>query len=156
MPVLWLSMILASPVVLVDSVSPEGGVPKAVGATLDPLMCNQLEKALKASNVEVKCRADIEAILKLRAMQSAVGSETRCMKDPEACAAQTAKLAHCTHVLVSTVTQEKGRYTMVLNVVNTTGTIFGTHKVQGVDVEALLKAVSKQTPQIVAALKTTK
>ena len=60
MPALWLGLVLAGPVVLVDNVSAEKEVPKTLGATLDPLMCNHFEKAFKNAKVQVKCRADIE------------------------------------------------------------------------------------------------
>ena len=47
MPALLLGLVLAGPVVLVDNVSSEKEVPKSLGATLDPLMCNHFEKAFK-------------------------------------------------------------------------------------------------------------
>ena len=152
MPVLWLGLVLAGPVVLVDNVSSEKEVPKTLGATLDPLMCNHFEKAFKNAKVQVKCRADIEAILKLRAMQSAVGSPTQCTKDVEACAAQTAKLAHCTHVLVSNLNKDKSGYIMALSLVDTTGKVFESHKISGSNADALLKNLTSAVPKLVAAL----
>ena len=152
MPVLWLGLVLAGPVVLVDNVSSEKEVPKTMGATLDPLMCNQFEKSFKSAKLEVKCRADIEAILKLRAMQSAVGSPTKCTQDMEACAAQTAKLAHCTHVLVSNLSKDKSGYILTLSLVDTTGKVFESNKVSGSSADALLKNLSSAVPKLVAAL----
>ena len=152
MPVLWLGLMLAGPVVLVDNVSSEKEVPKTLGATLDPLMCNHFEKAFKNAKVQIKCRADIEAILKLRAMQSAVGSTTQCTQDVEACAAQTAKLAHCTHVLVSNLNKDKSGYIMALSLVDTTGKVFESHKISGSNADALLKNLTSAVPKLVAAL----
>ena len=152
MPALWLSLVVAGNVVLIDNVSSENAVPKTLGATLDPLLCNHFEKALKSAKVRVKCRADIEAILKLRAMQSAVGSPTQCTLDVEACAAQTAKLAHCTHVLVANISKHQSGYIMALSLVDTTGKIYESHKVSGSSADALLKNIQSAVPKLVAAL----
>jgi len=152
MPVLWLGLMVAAPVVLVDNVSAEKDVPQSIGATLDPLMCNHFEKAFRDAKVQVKCRSDIEAILKLRAMQSAVGSPTQCTQDVEACAAQTAKLAHCTHVLVSSLSKDKSGYIMAVSVVDTTGKVFDSQKLSGKSAEALLKKLSSAVPKLVSAV----
>ena len=146
------SVLLAGPVVLLDNISAEAKVPATLAATLDPLLCSAFEKSLKKKDLEVKCRADIEAILKLRAMQSAVGSPTECNTDLEACAAQTAKLAHCTHVLVAALKKSKSGYTMVLTLVDTTRKTFATHQISGADADALLKRLPDATPKIVAGL----
>lgn len=146
------SVLLAGPVILLDNISAEAKVPATLAATLDPLLCSTFEKSLKKAKFEVKCRTDIEAILKLRAMQSAVGSPTECNTDVEACAAQTAKLAHCTHVLVASLAKAKSGYTMLLTLVDTTGKTFATHQISGADADALLKRFPDAIPKIAAGL----
>ncbi len=147
-----LSLVLAGPVVLIDNTSSEAGVPKGMAPGIDPLLCVQFEKAFKAAKVEVKCRSDVEAILRLRAMQSAVGSPAACADNPERCAAQTAKMVHCTHVLVATLAPVKKSFKLTLTLVDTVGKHVAGAELEGGKLDGLIAGLPAVAKKISASL----
>ena len=85
---------------------------------LDPSLCDAFETAGKAAATEVKCKADVEAILRLRAMQTAITGAQRCTASVRDCAAQTAKLVSATHVVFATVKRRGSDYMVELVLVD--------------------------------------
>ena len=148
-----LGLVLSGPpVVLIDSASANQGAPEAIAAGLDPLLCMKFEAAFKSAKVAVKCRSDVEAILRLRAMQSAVGSPGGCNDDAEKCAAQMAKMVHCTHVVVASVAPLKKSFKLTLQLVDTVGKPFASTEVEGADLNALVAALPKAVQKISAGI----
>jgi hypothetical protein len=148
-----LALVLSGPpVVLIDSTSGDKGAAVAIAAGLDPILCMTFEKSFKNAKIASKCRSDVEAILRLRAMQSAVGSPGGCNANPEKCAAQMAKMVHCTHVVVASVTPVKKSFKLTLQLVDIVGKPFASTEVEGADLNALVAALPKAVQKISAGI----
>jgi hypothetical protein len=147
-----LGLLLSAPVILVDHVSPEQAVPKGLVAALNTSLCSTLESAFKGKKIEAKCKSDVEAILRLRSLQSAVGASSSCKGGDEACAAKMAKLVHCTHVVVASIKPTKSGYALELVLVDTLGKKLKSAMTQGADFDALTKALSGLAKELAGTL----
>ena len=147
-----LALVLSAPVVLVDNVNSEQAVPKGLTAALNTSLCSTLESVFKTKKIEAKCKSDVEAILRLRSLQSAVGASSSCKGGDEACAAKMAKLVHCTHVVVASIKPTKNGYALELILVDTLGNKLKSVMTQGADFDALTKAISGQAKELAGSL----
>jgi len=97
--------LLAAPVTLVDGLRNQANLSPAEVSALDGTICVEVEKAFKASGLEVKCKADQLAILELHRLRGRSGMA--CEGDLNDCAQRTAKMLACTHTVVAVVTPAK-------------------------------------------------
>jgi hypothetical protein len=145
-------LLSAAPIVLIDSVTNDNKAPPEIAAALEPMLCSTFEKAFKAVKVDVKCRADVQAILRLRALQNAVGTPNRCAEGSEKCAARMAKLVRCTHVLVATLDPAGDALKLNLNLVDLMGKSSATSSVTVKDLKGMVRFMEKVAPSITASL----
>jgi hypothetical protein len=145
-------LLSAAPVILIDSVTNDNKAPPEIAAALEPMLCSVFEKAFKETKVDVKCRADVQAILRLRALQNAVGTPNACGQGGEKCAARMAKLVRCTHVLVATLDPAGAGFKVALNLVDLTGKSLTASVHEASDLKAMVRLMKKAAPSIAASL----
>jgi phenylalanyl-tRNA synthetase beta subunit len=153
MPLLAALLVAAPAVILVDNTSLKTGVPVGFATLLDPSLCTAFETAGKAVGIEVKCKADVEAILKLRAMQTAITGSQRCTASVRDCAAQTAKLVSATHVVLASVKRRGAEFVVEVVLVDSYAKPLATVERVIPSVKTLLPELPSLATQFLRGLK---